>query len=69
MAQSVLKLFCPICGYLNALVSIDGDVTREVRDDVRALILSAHVRDYHPVGRPRKRDVRQLAALQKAGTR
>ena len=69
MAHSVMKLFCPMCGDLNAVVSIEGDVTRKVRADVCALILSAHVRDYHPVGRPSKRDVAQLAALQKAGAR
>jgi len=69
MAHSAMKLFCPICGDLNAVVKIEGDVTRKVRDDVRALILSEHVRDYHPVGQPSKRDVRQLAALQKAGAR
>jgi len=69
MAHSVMKLFCPMCGDLNATVSIEGDVTRRVRADVRELILQAHVRDYHPVGQPSKRDVRQLAALQKAGAR
>ena len=69
MAHSVMKLFCPMCGDLNAVVSIEGDVTRKVRADVCALILSAHVRDYHPVGRPSKRDVAQLAALRKAGAR
>ena len=69
MAHSAMKLFCPICGDLNAVVTIEGDVTRRVRADVRELILQAHVRDYHPVGQPSKRDVRQLAALQKAGAR
>ena len=69
MVNSVMRLSCPMCGDLNAVVTIEGDVTRRVRADVRELILQAHVRDYHPVGQPSKRDVRQLAALQKAGAR
>ena len=69
MAHSVMKLFCPMCGDLNAVVSIDGDVTRRVRSDVRELILQAHVRDYHPVGQPSKRDVRWSPPPQKAGAR
>jgi len=69
MAHSVMKLICPLCGDLNAVVTIEGDVTRKVRADVLELIFQAHVRDYHPVGQPSKRDVRQLAALQKAGAR
>lgn len=69
MAHSVMKVVCPLCGDLNAVVSVAGDVTRKLRSDVRELILQSHVRDYHPVGQPSKRDVRQLAALQKAGAR
>ena len=69
MAHSVMKLVCPICGYLNALVSIDGDVTRKVRDDVRALILSAHVRDYHPVSGSRWKATVERARRENAGAR
>jgi len=69
MAHSAMKLFCPICGDLNAVVTIEGDVTRRVRADVRELILQEHVRDYHPVGQPSARDVKELIALRKAGAR
>jgi len=49
MTQSVIRVTCPKCGGLYANVCIDGNVTRKVLEDVRQIILAAHVRDYHPV--------------------